>query len=198
MSSPESNWYPCCVPEMTDCAIDTKSLTKKKAFRYCTLVLVLFLAWPPSPLDGAAKPQTWIVSWAASQQIPEPHNALPSDDLRNATVRQIFHISAGGSALRVHVSNAFGSEALHFNSVHIAHPPTPASAAIDSATDRALTFSGSQDLTIPPGAEYISDPVEGPVRALADLAVTFIWKFLPLCRRAIRARAPLPILCTET
>ncbi len=173
MSSPESNWYPCCIPEMTDFAIDTKSLTKKKAFGNCTLMLVLFLAWPPSPLHGAAKPQTWIVSWAASQQIPEPHNALPSDDLRNATVRQIVHLSAGGSALRVHVSNAFGTEALHFNSVHIAHPRTPASAAIDSATDRALTFSGSQDLTIPPGAEYISDRVEYPVRALSDLAVTF-------------------------
>jgi lysophospholipase L1-like esterase len=179
VSSPESNWYPCCVPEMTDFAIDTKSLTKKKAFRNCTLMLVLFLAWPPSPLHSAAKPQTWIVSWAASQQIPEPRNAVPSDDLRHATVRQIFHLSAGGSALRVHVSNAFGSEALHFNSVHIAHPPTPASAAIDSATDRALTFSGSQDLTIPPGAEYISDPVEYPVRALSDLAVTFYLEVPP-------------------
>jgi lysophospholipase L1-like esterase len=136
-------------------------------------MLVLFLAWAGSPLHGAAKPQTWIVSWAASQEIPEPNNALPSDDLRDATVRQIFHLSAGGSALRVHVSNAFGTETLRLSSVHIAHPVTPASAAIDPATDRALTFSGSQDLTLPLGAEYISDPVEYPVRALSDLAVTF-------------------------
>jgi lysophospholipase L1-like esterase len=158
---------------MTDFAIDTKCLAKRKAFRNRTLMLVLFLAWAVSPLHGAAKPQIWIVSWAASQQIPEPHNALPSDDLRDATVRQIVYLSAGGSALRVHVSNAFATEALHFSSVHIAHPVTPASAAIDPATDRALTFSGSQDFTIPPGAEYISDPVEYPVRALSDLAVTF-------------------------
>jgi lysophospholipase L1-like esterase len=164
---------------MTDFAIDTKSLTKKKAFGNCTLLLVLFLAWPPSPLPGAAKPLTWIVSWAASQQIPEPHNALPSDDLRDATVRQIVHLSVGGLALRVHLSNAFGSEALRLSSVHIAHPVTPASAAIDSATDRALTFSGSQDLTIPPGAEYISDPVEYSVRALSDLAVTFYLEVPP-------------------
>ena len=38
----------------------------------------------------------------------------------DATVRQIFHLSAGGSALRVHLSNAFGTEALHITSVHIA------------------------------------------------------------------------------
>jgi lysophospholipase L1-like esterase len=137
------------------------------------LILVLLLVWAVSPIHGAAKAQTWIVSWAASQQIPEPNNALPSDDLRDATVRQIFHLSAGGSALRVHVSNAFGTAVLHFSSVHIAHPVTPTSAAIDPATDKALTFSGSQDLTIPPGAEFISDPVEYPVQALSDLAVTF-------------------------
>ena len=164
---------------MTNFAIDTKCLAERKAFRNCKLMLMLFLAWAVSPLHGAAKPQTWIVSWAASQQVPEPNNALPSDDLRNATVRQIVHLSAGGSALRVHVSNAFGTEALHVSSIHIAHPATSASAAIDPATDRVLTFAGSQDVTIPPGAEYISDPVDYPVRALSDLTVTFYLEVPP-------------------
>jgi lysophospholipase L1-like esterase len=158
---------------MTDFAIDTKCLARRKAFRNCKLVLVLFLAGAVSLLLGAARPKIWIVSWAASPQAPEPNNALPSDDLRNATVRQIFHLSAGGSALRVHVSNAFGTDPLRLSSVHVARPVTPASPAIGPATDKALTFSGSQDFTIPPGAEYISDPVEYPVRALSDLAVTF-------------------------
>ena len=33
--------------------------------------------------------QIWIASWGTSQQIPEPQNALPTDDLRDATVREI-------------------------------------------------------------------------------------------------------------
>lgn len=119
------------------------------------------------------KAQVWVVTWAASQQIPEPHNALPADDLRDATVRQIFHLSAGGPALRVHVSNAFGTEALHFTAVHIAKPLNPASPAVDPATDKSLTFAGLPDVTVPPGAEFISDPIEYPVAALSDLAVTF-------------------------
>ena len=88
----------------------------------------------------------WIASWGASQQIPEPQNALPADDLRDATVRQIFHLSAGGAALRVHLSNAFGTEALHFTSVHIARPVSRLSARRRSiaATDKALTFAGSE------------------------------------------------------
>ena len=87
----------------------------------------------------APKTPDWISTWGASQQIPEPYNAIPRDDLRDATVRQIFHLSVGGSGVRVHLSNAFGTEALHFTSVHIARPLSPASAAIDPASDRALT-----------------------------------------------------------
>ena len=114
-----------------------------------------------------------MASWGASQQIPEPQNALPADDLRDATVRQIVHLSLGGSALRVHLSNAFGTEALHFTSVHVAQPLSPKSAAIDPASDHALMFAGKPDVTIPPGAEYVSDPIEMPVAPLSDVAVTF-------------------------
>ena len=128
----------------------------------------------------AAK-QDWVASWGASQQIPEPQNSLPSDDLRDATVRQIFHLSVGGTAIRVHLSNAFGTEALRFTDVHVARPVAAAAGApatvvsgtIDAATDRAVTFAGRDDVTIPPGAEYISDPLVYPIAALSDLAVSF-------------------------
>lgn len=133
----------------------------------------LWLVAPTVLLFAAAKPQVWIVSWAASQQIPEPQNALPVEDLRDASVRQIFHLSAGGSTLRVHMSNAFGTEALHFTSVHIARPLGTTSAAIDTASDKPLTFSGSSEVTIPAGAEYVSDAIEYAVPALSDLAVTY-------------------------
>jgi lysophospholipase L1-like esterase len=123
--------------------------------------------------QGAPHPTVWIASWGTSQQIPEPQNALPAEDLRNATVRQIFHLSAGGSALRVHVSNAFGTDALHLTSIHIARPGSPSSAAIDAASDQPLRFAGNADVTIPPGAEYVSDPMDYAVAPLSDIAVTF-------------------------
>ena len=137
------------------------------------VAVLLALASDVSAQRGAAKGDAWVSSWGTSQQIPEPQNALPIDDLRDATVRQIVHLSLGGSALRVHLSNAFGTTPLHFTSVHIAHPTSPAAAAIDPASDRALTFAGNPDVTIPPGAEYVSDPVEMHVAPLSDVAVTF-------------------------
>jgi lysophospholipase L1-like esterase len=121
---------------------------------------------------SATTAQVWVASWGASQQVPESQNAIPLGDLRDATVRQIFHLSVGGPALRVHLSNAFGTEALHFTSVHIARPVSNASSAIDVATDRALTFDGKSDVSVPPGAEYLSDPLEFAVAPLTDLAVT--------------------------
>jgi lysophospholipase L1-like esterase len=117
--------------------------------------------------------KVWVASWGASQQIPEAQNAMAPDDLRDATLRQIVHLSAGGTAIRVHLSNAFGSKALHLTAVHIAVPLSPASSAIDPATDRPLTFAGMADVTIPAGAEFISDELDMQVAALSDIAISF-------------------------
>ncbi len=114
----------------------------------------------------------WVGSWAAAQQLPEPQNALSPDDLRNATLRQIVHLSVGGATLRVRLSNAFGTAPLHLTAVHIARPLSPRNARIDAATDRALTFGGEPDVTIPQGADYLSDPAAFPAAPLSDLAIT--------------------------
>lgn len=115
----------------------------------------------------------WVGTWAASQQIPEPQNSLPPDALRDATLRQIVHLSVGGNTLRVRVSNAFGTAPLLFSSVHIARALSAgSSSAIDPATDRAVTFLGSPSVVVPAGAEYISDPVFLEMPALSSLAIT--------------------------
>jgi len=152
---------------------DGKFNSVQSAVKVRAISTTLILVFAATHSDSQIKSTGWVSSWGASQQIPEPQNAMANDDLQDATVRQIFHLSVGGSALRVHLSNTFGTEALHFTSVHIARPISPRSAAIDSATDRAVTFAGDTEVTVPPGAESISDAVEYPVAALSDLAVTF-------------------------
>ncbi len=121
----------------------------------------------------------WVGTWAASQQIPEPANVLASELLTDATLRQIVHLSVGGSRLRVHISNAFGDAPLHVMSAHVARPLSPAGAKIDPATDRTLSFSGAGEVVIPPGADYVSDPVDYPVAALSDLAITLHLEKMP-------------------
>jgi lysophospholipase L1-like esterase len=132
-------------------------------------VILLLLSRPAIPEDA----QPWVGSWAASQQIPEPGNSLAPGDLHDATVRQIVRLSIGGSRLRVHISNAFGTEPLRFTSVHIARPLSPAASAIDPKSDKPLTFSGATEVIVPAGAEYISDSTDYPVAPLSSVAITF-------------------------
>ena len=148
------------------------NLTRKYLASAGIFLVAVSASAQPQPRSDS-QPNVWVASWGASQQIPEPQNSLPADDLRDATVRQIFRLSIGGPALRVHLSNAFGFTALHFSSVHIARPLSPSSPAIDPATDHPLTFAGNAEVTVPPGAEFLSDPLEFPVAPLSDLAVTY-------------------------
>jgi lysophospholipase L1-like esterase len=128
----------------------------------------------------AQKPSSvWVGSWAASQQLAEPQNSLPPELLNDATLRQVVHLSVGGTALRIHLSNAFGVLPLHLSCVHIAHPLSPASAAIDPASDKPVAFSGEPDVIIPAGAEFISDPIDIPVAPLSDIAVSIHFDLPP-------------------
>jgi lysophospholipase L1-like esterase len=127
-----------------------------------------------------AQAQTrWVASWAAAQQLAEPQNSLAADNLRDATLRQLVHLSLGGTQLRVRISNRFGSEPLHFSAIHIARPVSAASAKIVDGTDKALTFSGKPDVIVPAGADYISDPVDFSAAPLSDLAISIYLEQLP-------------------
>jgi len=139
----------------------------------CVLGFALGLTTPAMlPAQTSSAPIHWVGSWASSQQIPEPQNSLAPEDLQNATLRQIVHLSLVGKTLRIRLSNAFGTSPLHLTSVHIARSLNPATSKIDTASDRTLQFSGSDDVLIPPGADYLSDPIDDPVAALSDLAIT--------------------------
>jgi lysophospholipase L1-like esterase len=112
----------------------------------------------------------WVGSWAAAQQLPEPANQLPEPFLHDATIRQTVHLSLGGRAIRVRISNAYGTTPLHLTAVHVARPI--AAGTIVPASDTPLTFSGRADVTVPPGAEYFSDPLPFAVAPYADLTVS--------------------------
>jgi len=114
----------------------------------------------------------WVGSWATSQQLVEPNNALPAEELRDCTLRQIVHLSLGGTQIRVRFSNRYGNAPLQISAAHIAKAVSPAVAKIVPESDRAITFSGSRAIIIPAHADYVSDPLAFPVQALSDLAIT--------------------------
>ncbi|MFZ0266198.1 SGNH/GDSL hydrolase family protein [Caulobacter sp.] len=124
---------------------------------------------------GAAKApaaQRWVGSWATAQMIPAAKDALPAADVTDGTLRQTLRLSTGGGKIRVRLSNAFGTEPLKLSGVHVALAAASGSARIDTASDTALTFSGRPEVTLPAGAEYLSDPIDFPAMPLASVAIT--------------------------
>ena len=113
----------------------------------------------------------WVGTWASAQMLVDGPDMGP-DDFRDATLRQTVHVSTGGSRIRVHLSNAFGTAPLRIQMVHVAKPTSVANCRIDASSDKPLRFSGNTAVTIPPGAEYLSDPIDYPVAPLSDLTVS--------------------------
>jgi lysophospholipase L1-like esterase len=114
----------------------------------------------------------WVASWATSPQVAEDENALPASEFREGTLRQILHLSIGGAQLRVHLSNRYGTEPLHFMAVHVAKAVAAGSAKIVAGTDKEVLFSGRPDATVPAGADYISDALDFLAAPISDLAIT--------------------------
>lgn len=107
----------------------------------------------------------WVATWAAS-----PQRAGAPTQFNGQTVRQILHLSLGGHAIRVRLSNAYGENALVIGSARVAL--SAGDVAIVPGSDRRLTFNGISTITIPAGALVVSDPIEFDVAALGNLAVS--------------------------
>lgn len=122
----------------------------------------------------------WVDTWTSMQQLVEPGNLPPapftSTDavMVDTTLRQTIHVSLGGETLRIHVSNAFGGSDLPITRAVIARPAGGQAgvSAVDAGSTRSLTFSGRTSVTVPVGAEMVSDPVDRTVAAQSNVSVT--------------------------
>jgi lysophospholipase L1-like esterase len=116
----------------------------------------------------APRPQ-WVGTWAASAMPVE--NGGSRHPFCNVTLREIAHVSVGGSAVRVRFTNEFGTDPLTIRDAHIAL--SAGGSSIKEGSDHALTFGGSDTVRIPAGSVMYSDPVHLDVPGLSNVAVSF-------------------------
>jgi lysophospholipase L1-like esterase len=118
-----------------------------------------------SAVDGRAMADVpWTGTWATAMQGT-------GQTFTDETVRQIVRTSIGGSSARIRLSNRYGAEPVTLRNVHIA--ASLFNHDVAAATDRQVTFNGDTSVTIPPGGEVASDPVEFEVPPESDVAVSF-------------------------
>lgn len=122
----------------------------------------------------AAAEGHWVTTWGCGPQLTEPGN-LPPAPLAHSTIRQFVHNSIGGKQVRVRFSNAYGTEPVTINKAHIALSGGAllgGNGAIDTGTDKALTFRGVPGAVIPPGEVVYSDPLAFDLPAVTNVAIS--------------------------
>jgi lysophospholipase L1-like esterase len=119
-------------------------------------------------LASWAQGSNWVGTWASSPVGESVNSGQPEPG--NSTYRNIVHISLGGGAVRVQLTNEFGTAPLTVGAAHIA--VSAGGGSIQPDSDHALTFNGRPTVEIPAGAFVISDPVTMQAAQLSDLAVS--------------------------
>lgn len=145
-----------------------------------------------TPAAHAAPKTHWIATWATAQElaptVPDVPNVPPTvkrpnfrgsrgnarpeppTDIRDKTIRMTARVGVGGHKIRIELSNAFGKKPVILGAVHIARKGE--GSAIVVGTDRSLTFSGHQEIKIPPGVVATSDPVDLSLPDSSNVAVS--------------------------
>lgn len=159
--------------------------------RRLTWAIALSSLLVPTLAASSAGTIRWIESWGTAQPLlppppppafvtaRKPANAPPAPPspmvpypatLSDQTVRMIVRTSAGGPQFRLEFSNAMSDAPVTFGSVHAAIAGRDG--AIVAPSDRIVRFAGKPTLTLFPGAKAVSDPIDLPVPALTEIAVS--------------------------
>jgi lysophospholipase L1-like esterase len=138
---------------------------------------------PGRPAGAAVTPDMpghWLPTWVAAPQLTEPGNMPPPPFTQgnlvfaDSTIRQTIHVTLGGRQLRLRFSNAYGGSDLPVTAVSVARPlgGQAGVSAIQPGTSQPVTFDGQPGVDIPVGAQAVSDPLDFPAAAGANLTVT--------------------------
>ncbi|AGZ43628.1 SGNH/GDSL hydrolase family protein [Actinoplanes friuliensis] len=143
-------------------------------------LLVAAVGAPASGSDRTARDRpAWSTAWATA---PAAAVGGVEQGYAGFTIRNVVHTTTGGSSVRIHLSNRFGTQPVLMGHVTVAisaHTGGRRDGTIDASTGAAkagtlrdVLFNGRGSITVPARAEVVSDPVRLRVPADQDLLVT--------------------------
>lgn len=112
---------------------------------------------------------SWVATWAASPMAASD-SVQAEQGFSDQTIREIIYVSAGGDALRVHLSNLFGTRPLTIGGASVG--VVLVGDELVPGSSRRLTFGGKPAVTVPAGATVTSDPLSGTLAPLSELALS--------------------------
>jgi lysophospholipase L1-like esterase len=123
-------------------------------------------AAPAAATDGA------VGTWASSpvQGAPGTGCAVGAGEWNGGTIRDVVYPSVSGDRVRIRLSNAFGTAPLTVGAASLAKQLSGAQVVAGSRTP--LRFGGRRTVTIPAGAEAVSDWVDYPLAKQQTVSVS--------------------------
>jgi lysophospholipase L1-like esterase len=120
-------------------------------------------AWTTSPqgvypLGYAVAQPGPIGEVTPGSEQPLLEYAFPDEQAQDQTMRMVVHPGIGGEVWRVKLSNRFGTQPVTFGRATAALQQS--GATVVPGTDEQLTFGGRRSVTLQPGEEVRSDPVD--------------------------------------
>lgn len=134
---------------------------------------------------------TWVSAWSASPQGPSTLGSFgaetfsgvtqvkavqgvvpPPEAFTDETIRQVMYLHHGGSAVRIQLSNEFGTTDTTFPSVTVGKRAGDSGAEVEGGEPLPVTFEGKPAVTIPQGEKVLSDPVDLTTEAFDHLVVS--------------------------
>jgi len=129
-------------------------------------VFVLTLAMvSASALVSGEGSQHWVATWITANAASDRPATF-----YNQTIREVVHATIGGKAIRLRLANTFGPRAIRFDAVYVGLQKE--GATLVRASNHEVTFGGSRSISIPEGAEALSDPVSVAVGPEQNLTIS--------------------------
>jgi lysophospholipase L1-like esterase len=161
-----------------------RSISKiSKGLVRAMLVHAVFLAGTltvPAALVGAAENnvrQNWVTTWTTANT--DPGNSLIQSidktnhevyEFDNQTIREFVRTTAGGSAIRIRLTNAFGTAPIMVDAVYAGLQKE--GAALQPGSNHAVTFSGKTAITLREGGDALSDEIPLTVAPQQNIAIS--------------------------
>ena len=133
------------------------------------LLLTAAMSMTISAQQKNSPTSVWEATWATAIEFTGPSD-MPASSLSNRAIRQIIHVSKGGTQLQLKLSNVHSKGPVDIKSVFIADAKEASD--IDAKTAKYVTFNGKRNITIEPGKDLTSDVIGYNLKPLQLLSIT--------------------------
>jgi lysophospholipase L1-like esterase len=129
-------------------------------------------AVPANPQNLVGPSLGWVGSWAAAV-TPAGPSGVSAAGVSNITMRQVAQLSIGGSGVRLRLSNRYGTKPVVIGTTTVASRRDAAGTpTVERAKLVSVKFGGHLSITVPVGAEVVSDPIGITVADDSDLVIS--------------------------